>query len=154
MFRSDAGRPIYGGGGITPDVIIAEDTISTAQQELARALAPKAGIVRANLYDLAIQLRGTMPRELVSKPEWRETLYRELVEDSVQIDPQQWTAGAPLVDRWISHQAIRQAYGDSTLRRLSVPEDPQLRKALELVRRGSSQSELFALARSESARER
>jgi carboxyl-terminal processing protease len=120
MFRSDAGRPIYGGGGITPDVIIAEDTISTAQQELARALAPKAGIVRANLYDLAIQLRQTMPRELVSKPEWRESLYRGLVEDSVQIDPQQWTAGAPLVDRWISHQAIRQAYGDSTLRRLSV----------------------------------
>jgi carboxyl-terminal processing protease len=153
VFRSDAGRLIYGGGGITPDVIVPEDTITTVQQELARALAPKAGVVRANVYDLGIQLRSTMPRELVSKPEWRQTLYDRLVEDSVEIDRAQWNAGAPLVDRWISNEAIRQAYGDSTLKRLSVSMDPQLQKALELLRRGATQSELFALARREGARE-
>ena len=154
VYRSDAGRIIYGGGGITPDVIVSEDTIPTVQQELARALAPKAGIVRANLYDLGIQLRDSMPRQLVSKAQWRQTLYERLVEDSVEIDRQKWTEAAPLVDRWISHQAVRQAYGDSTLRRLSVPEDPQLRKALELLRRGTTQSELFTLARTEAARDR
>ncbi|HSJ63156.1 MAG TPA: S41 family peptidase [Gemmatimonadaceae bacterium] len=154
IFRSSAGRVIYGGGGITPDVIISEDTIPTVQQELARALAPKAGIVRANLYDLAIQLRDSMPRQLVSKPEWRQTLYQRLVEDSVAVDRENWIAAAPLVDRWISHQAVRQAHGDSTLKRLSVPEDPQLTKALALLRRGATQSELFALARTEPARER
>lgn len=154
VYRSDSGRPIYGGGGITPDVIVPEDTIPTVQQELARALAPKAGIVRANLYDLAIALRDSMPRELVSKPQWRQTLYQRLIEDSVQVDREQWIEGASLVDRWISHQGVRQAYGDSTLKRLSVPEDPQLRKALELLRRGSTQSDLFALARTEAARER
>jgi len=153
MFRSDAGRPIYGGGGITPDVIVSEDTIPTVQQELARALAPKAGVVRANLYDLAIQLRKQVPRELVTKPEWRQALYERLVQDSVEIDRQKWEAAAGLVDRWISHQAVRQAYGDSTLRRLSVPEDPQLQSALELLRRGSSQRDLFALAQSQAARE-
>jgi carboxyl-terminal processing protease len=94
-----------------------------------------------------------MPRELVSKPEWRQTLYDRLVEDSVEIDRAQWNAGAPLVDRWISNEAIRQAYGDSTLKRLSVSMDPQLQKALELLRRGATQSELFALARREGARE-
>lgn len=153
MFRSDAGRPIYGGGGITPDVIVAEDTIPTVQQELARALAPKAGIVRANLYDLAIELRDQMPRELRTRPEWREMLYARLVQDSVDIDREKWDAATGLVDRWISQQAVRQAYGDSTLRRLSVPNDPQLQEAIELLRRGNTQSDLFALAQQKSSRE-
>jgi carboxyl-terminal processing protease len=154
VFRSDAGRPIYGGGGITPDVIVSEDTIPTVQQELARSLAPKAAIVRANLYDLAIQLKDEMPRELVAKPEWRQTLYQRLVEDSVEIDREEWQAATPLVDRWISHQAVRHAHGDSTLRRLSVPEDPQLQRAIELLRRGGSQRDLFALAQGQASRER
>jgi carboxyl-terminal processing protease len=153
VFRSDAGRPIYGGGGITPDVIISEDTIPTVQQELARSLAPKAAIVRANLYDLAIQLKDEMPRELVAKPEWRQTLYQRLVEDSVDIDREEWQAATPLVDRWISHQAVRHAHGDSTLRRLSVPEDPQLQRAIALLRRGGSQRDLFALAQGQVSRE-
>lgn len=154
VFRSDAGRLVYGGGGITPDVIIPEDTIPTIQQELARALAPKAAIVRANLYDLAIELREDVPRELASKPAWRETLYQRLAQDSVQVDRAKWDAAAPLVDRWISHQAVRQAYGDSTLRRLSVPEDPQLARALEMLRRGGSQRDLFALAQAQASRDR
>ena len=32
MFKSDAGRTVYGGGGITPDVIVPEDTASTPEQ--------------------------------------------------------------------------------------------------------------------------
>src|SRR4029079_17667188 len=35
-YRSDAGRTVYGGGGITPDVIVKPDTISTAEQTLAK----------------------------------------------------------------------------------------------------------------------
>ena len=154
MYRSDSGRPIYGGGGITPDVIVPEDTIPTAQQELARALAPRAGVVRANLYDLAIQLRREMPRALTGKPEWRQTLYERLRQDSVEIDREQWEAAAPLVDRWIVQQGVRQAYGDSTLRRLSVDDDPQLSKALEMLRNGLTQADLFALAQRQVSRER
>lgn len=153
VYRSDSGRPVYGGGGITPDVIVPEDTIPAEQQELARALAPKAGIVRANLYDLAIELKDQMPKQLISKPEWREMLYQRLLEDSVEIDRKKWEAGAPLIDRWISHQAVRQAHGDSTLARLMVNEDPQFKKAIELLRRGGTQSDLFALARTEASRE-
>ena len=36
-FKSDAGRIVYGGGGITPDVIVPDDTLSTAEQEFYRA---------------------------------------------------------------------------------------------------------------------
>jgi carboxyl-terminal processing protease len=146
-YHSDAGRVVYGGGGITPDVIIPEDTIPTAQQNLARELAPKAAIVRADLYDLALDLKDDMPREVTSKPEWRERLYKQLTKDSVTVDRELWDSGSALVDRWISHQALRQAYGDSTLKRLTIDEDPQLQRALALLRKGDSQSDLFTIAR-------
>ncbi len=40
-YKSDAGRIVYGGGGVTPDVLVPDDTLTTAEQQLARALAPK-----------------------------------------------------------------------------------------------------------------
>ena len=42
-------------------------------------------------------------------------------------------------------EAARLAFGDSTARRRTVDEDPQLQKALELLRRGTTQQDLFAL---------
>ena len=41
LFKSDAGRPVYGGGGVTPDVIVQDDTLTTAEQQLFKALSPK-----------------------------------------------------------------------------------------------------------------
>lgn len=36
--RSDGGRPLFGGGGIAPDVFVEPDTLDTEAQEFLRAL--------------------------------------------------------------------------------------------------------------------
>ena len=41
QYRSDAGRIVYGGGAITPDVIARPDTLTSAEQRLVNALAPQ-----------------------------------------------------------------------------------------------------------------
>src|SRR5690349_21994192 len=41
-YRSDAGRVVYGGGGITPDVLVRDDTLTTAEQAFSKAIAPKS----------------------------------------------------------------------------------------------------------------
>lgn len=146
-FRSDAGRLVYGGGGITPDVIVPEDTISTAEQDLARSLAPRAASVRAALYEMGLALKGKITPDVQPKPEWRDDFLLRLAKDSVAVNPRQFQAAIPLVDRWITHQAIRQSFGDSTLFRRTLPEDPQMQKALELIRKGQTQQDLFTLAR-------
>ncbi|MBA3560954.1 MAG: S41 family peptidase [Gemmatimonadaceae bacterium] len=146
-FRSDAGRIVYGGGGITPDVIVPEDTISTVEQDFARALAPKGAIVRAALYDMALTLKGKITPDIQPKPEWREEFLRRLEKDSVAVNPKQFQAATALVDRWITHQVIRQSFGDSTLFRRTLAEDAQMQKALELIRKGQTQQDLFTLAR-------
>ncbi|MGI9079197.1 MAG: S41 family peptidase [Gemmatimonadaceae bacterium] len=146
-FRSDAGRIVYGGGGITPDVIVPEDTISTIEQDFARALAPKAAIVRAALYDMALALKGKITPDVQPRPEWRAEFLRRLEKESVVVNTRQFQAATALVDRWITHQAIRQSFGDSTLFRRTLSEDPQMLKALELIRKGQTQQDLFVLAR-------
>ncbi|MFN8582515.1 MAG: S41 family peptidase, partial [Gemmatimonadaceae bacterium] len=40
-FKSDAGRTVFGGGAITPDLIVQADTFSTAEQEFRKSTAAK-----------------------------------------------------------------------------------------------------------------
>jgi carboxyl-terminal processing protease len=56
-FRSDAGRIVYGGGAITPDIIVRPDTLTTAEQKVFNAFAPKTADVRVTLMDYSLELR-------------------------------------------------------------------------------------------------
>ncbi|HEY9514530.1 MAG TPA: S41 family peptidase [Gemmatimonadaceae bacterium] len=146
-YKSDGGRVIYGGGGITPDVIVPEDTIPTAEQEFAKSVAPKFPAMRSVLYDYSLQLKGQVSPTFIVTPEWREELYRRLAAAKIVVDKKEYDAAAPLVNRWISTQVARLAFGDSTAFRREISNDPQLLKAKALLEKGQSQKDLFTLAR-------
>jgi hypothetical protein len=80
-------------------------------------------------------------------PEWREELYRRLAAAKIVVDKKEYDAAAPLVNRWISTQVARLAFGDSTAFRREISNDPQLLKAKALLEKGQSQKDLFTLAR-------
>ena len=146
-YRSDAGRTVYGGGGITPDVIVKPDTISTAEQTLAKALAPKAQDVYTTLADYAIALKSEISSpSFAVQPQWREEFYKRLQSNGVKIDRKVYDAGATYIDRQLEYRLTRLAYGDSTLRRRTLPQDSQLQKAVDLLDRAPTQRELFTLA--------
>jgi carboxyl-terminal processing protease len=145
---------VYGGGGITPDVIVPNDTISTAEQEFAKAVAPKFPALRSVLYDYSLELKGQVQPDFEVKPEWRAELYRRLKAAKVSVDSAEYVAAAPLVDQWISNQVARLAFGDSTAFRRDIPRDPQLDKAMSLLEKGQSQKDLFSLARADTGKRR
>src|SRR5689334_17599567 len=60
-YKSDAGRIVYGGGGITPDIIVKPDTLSTPEQRLLASLAPKQQIFASVLQDYASEEKGKLP---------------------------------------------------------------------------------------------
>ena len=62
MYHSDAGRIVYGGGAITPDVVVKEDTLTTAEQTLAKLIAPKSAAYFTVIGDYALELRPTVSR--------------------------------------------------------------------------------------------
>ena len=150
-YKSDAGRVVYGGGGVTPDVIVANDTVSTAEQDFARSVAPKFPAMRSVLYDYALELKGQVKPDFVVSPQWRAEFYRRLKAAKVDVDSAGYAAAAPLVDQWISNQVARLAFGDSTAFRRDIPSDPQLLEAISLLEKGQSQQDLFSLARADSA---
>jgi carboxyl-terminal processing protease len=146
VYHSDAGRIVYGGGAVTPDVVVRPDTISTPEQTLAKALVPKSPEVFGILSEMAFELRGKVTPNFTVQPQWREDFYNRLQKANVKVDRATWDAGHEWIDRQIEQRVASVAFGDSTALRHSLKDDPQLQKAIELLKKGQTQKDLFAVA--------
>jgi carboxyl-terminal processing protease len=145
-FKSDAGRIVYGGGAVTPDVIVPPDTLTTEEQKLLNALAPKAQIVRSTLINYAVEQKGKVQPNFVVSKAWRDEFYNRLVAQGVKVDKAQFEAGGSEIDRLLGSSIARIAFGDSTAKRRDIADDAQLRKSQEMLKQGQTQRDLFALA--------
>ncbi len=145
-FKSDGGRIVYGGGAVTPDIIVQPDTLSTPEQKLLNLLAPKAQIVRATLVNYAVEHKNKVQPGFVVSKVWRDEFYDRLVAQGVKIDKPQFDAGGAEIDRLLGSSIARIAFGDSTEKRREVRDDAQLRRALDILRQSKTQPDLFAVA--------
>jgi carboxyl-terminal processing protease len=145
-YRSDAGRIVYGGGGIAPDVVVPADTISTVEQNLLKSIAPKSQQTWRTLYDLALEVKGTVQPGFAVPQAWRDSLFVRLDRAGAPLPRPQFDSAGALVDRLIAQQVTTFAFGDSAAFRRLVPLDTQLVRALELLQRARSQESLFATA--------
>jgi carboxyl-terminal processing protease len=148
-YKSDAGRIVYGGGGVAPDVLVRDDTLTTAEQTLAKALAPKSQDVYVTVYDYTFELARNARKDFTVLPAWRDELYRRLEAKKVKLDRAQYDAASRYVDRLLEQQVARHVGGDSTAKRHDLQFDAPLRKALELMEKGNNQKDLFVLAASQ-----
>ena len=145
-FKSDGGRLVYGGGGITPDVIVQDDTLTTAEQTLLKAIGAKISDVETVIRDYALEISRSPSKDFTPQPSWREELRRRLEPRGLKVDPEQWNAGARFFDRRIEYFATRYALGDSAAKRHQLPYDAPLRKAIDMMNKGQTQKDLFSLA--------
>ncbi len=147
-FKSDGGRVVYGGGAITPDIVVYYDTLSTLEQKVARALAAKQQESYLALYDVSFAQKGKVTPDFTITPALRDQFYDALVKKGVVIDRKDFDAGVEYIDRSLDGRISSLAFGDSTAKRRDVKEDRQLTKALELLKKGSTTKELLAVAAS------
>jgi carboxyl-terminal processing protease len=148
-YKSDAGRIVYGGGAITPDVVVQPDTLSAAEQQFLKAITPKSQEFYITLYNYAMELKGGVRPDFVVTPAWRDEFYRRLTAAGVQLDPKLYSDASPEVDRVLGDRVARFAFGDSTAKRREIGDDNQLERAVELLRKGGTQQDLFTLAQHE-----
>jgi carboxyl-terminal processing protease len=146
-FSSDGGRTVYGGGGITPDVIVADDTLLTTEQEFLRSVAPRAQAFVTVLNQYAFELKPAAPRDFGITPAWRAELRRRLGSAGVTIDPKYEPAATQILDRELDRRLGRLVLGDAGARQRSVAEDHQLARAIALLANARSQEALFAAGR-------
>jgi carboxyl-terminal processing protease len=145
-FKSDAGRMVYGGGAITPDLVVPADTLTTAEQKVARVLGAKGQDTYVTLYDYAFEKKASVKADFVVTQAMRDEFHARLQKKGVVVDRKDWDAATEYVTRIIDNRISRLAFGDSTAKRREVRDDNQLVKALDLLRKGQSQRDLFALA--------
>jgi len=146
VFHSDAGRPVFGGGGITPDVVVKEDSLSAAERTLLRALGTKPTASNQVISEYTLELSRQVRPGFTAGAAWREELYRRLQHDGVQVNRAEYQAGASVVDRMLEGRVASLAFGDSASFKIGVPRDTQLQSAIGIVRGARTQAEALARA--------
>jgi len=149
-FSSDAGRTVYGGGGITPDLIVPDDTLATKEQEFLRSLAPKAQAFVTVLNQYAFELKSSSPNFTVT-PEWRAELRRRLTTAGITVDAKYEPSATAMLDRELDRRVARLVLGDAGAKRRALSDDHQLARAVALLSTARSQDGLFAAAHVASA---
>jgi len=150
-YSSDAGRTIYGGGGITPDVIVPDDTLLTSEQQFLRAIAPKAQQFVTVLNQYALDLKKTATKDFTVTPAWRSELRRRLGDAGITIEPKYEPAATTVLDRELDRRVARLILGDAGARQRNVSEDHQLARAVAMLSNARSQEALFALGHASSS---
>lgn len=145
---TDAGRPVYGGDGITPDYCSAPETPS---RFVSRLVARQAFIAFSRRYGAAdqsggLQVAGAGSRSGSASEKVKVIGSDFRVDDAVLaefrafLDEQKIAHGdeemaenREAVSRLILEEVLRQVFGEGEARRRTAAWDPQLQKALELV---------------------
>jgi len=147
---SVAGRELYGGGGIVPDLIILPDTLSSAEQIATRALLQEWGRFSLGLFDFTV---GYLNRNGVDNPDFivsdadLDAFYQSLVADrEFGIDRETYRAAERIVRFELESEIASQGWGnqEAFLRRVHL--DAPLVRAMELLRAAESPEDLFSIS--------
>lgn len=149
-FKTDAGRTVLGGGGITPDVTVADSAADAQAASLQAALGRHVAEFRDVVTDYALDLKGqkriTAPTFTVT-PTMRSDLYDRLRRRGVSIPRPLYDADSAVVDRVVSDQITRYVFGpDAEYERL-LHRDPDVVAALGMLARSRTQAELLRAAK-------
>jgi carboxyl-terminal processing protease len=146
-YKSDAGRVVYGGGGITPDIIVKADTLSTPEQKLLQSLAPKSQIFAQELQDFSGEMKGKVQSGFSVTPQIRDAFVARLKAKGVTVDSALLAKGAATeLDRMIGVRITSMAFGDSATKRKYLNDDNQLQRAIEALNGVKDTQGLLTLA--------
>ena len=148
-FKSDAGRTILGGGGITPDLVIEPDTSNAAERELGKAVSPTLPAWFATIASYAQEMKPNLRADFKVTPAIRDEFFNRLTRAKVNLTRAQFDAAQTAIDRLLELEFTKWAFGDSAKLRRSIPSDEQLSSALDLLKRTTNQRQLLAVADAE-----
>ena len=143
-FKSDAGRTIYGGGGIRPDVVIADDTVTTEEKNFILGTAAQRQAMNTVLQDYAMELKGTVGRDFTVPTAWAPELMKRMATAKVIFDAKFNDVARDLLVRDLASRVARLSFGDAAAKERVIGEDHQLMKALDLLQHNTTQAKLLA----------
>ncbi len=121
---TDGGRPVYGGGGITPDVKVAPFKLTPAERTLADS---NAYFAFAQYY---LGIHKTVPEDFQVNNDVMQSFYRFLARKQIPVTPQSIGSGLNYVEEQIRVQLVGMIYGQNVAERIEVGNDPLVQDAI------------------------
>ncbi|MCA0375588.1 MAG: PDZ domain-containing protein [Gemmatimonadetes bacterium] len=143
-----------GTGAISPDVAVADDTLTSGERALREALAPHAGAVYSHMTSIAQsavqqrRARGAAPLRpgFAVDSAWGDSLFVRLRADNVPLTRAQFDAGRADIDRSFAQRVATLAQGDTLAFRVTSVWDAPLQRAVQLLERSATTAELLRAA--------
>jgi carboxyl-terminal processing protease len=145
-FKTDAGRVVLGGGGITPDVQVAPTKVSAAETALEQALGKRIPEFRDALTEYALSIKATrsVPSpNFVVTPEMRGELLKRMRSRKITVDQATYDAAAPLIDRILGAEIARYSFGENAQFERRLRTDATMAASLQLMAGVTTQRELL-----------
>ena len=145
-YKTDAGRQVAGGGGITPDVVVGDTVQSPQELALAAALGRRVPEFRDALTAYALRIKSTAPpasSDFIVTPAMRDGLWRVMQEKRLVFDRAIYDAAAPIVSLLIAREVSRYVFGAAGEARRSIADDEVIRAARTLLAGAKSQREVL-----------
>jgi carboxyl-terminal processing protease len=145
-FKTDAGRTVYGGGGITPDVIAGDTVVPPVELGFLRALGRQVGGFRDALTGYALSLKASKTitsADFAITPAMRDELWRRMTARGISMDRSSFDAAETLINRQLTYEIARYSFGQEVEFRRRAADDPVINAALALARGARTQRDLF-----------
>jgi len=156
-YHTDDGRTVYGGGGITPDLIVASGDSASGLLAFWRLLGPDIPRFRDALTEEALALKAAhqpASPEFVVTPAMREALWHRMRTKGVSLDRARFDASRVQVDRLLGDETTRFGFGSDAAFRRRAAQDRVIQEALALARGAHGERDLLMRAAARRAAKR
>lgn len=151
--ESLGGRTLYGGGGITPDLVVMPDTLSSDEQAAVQRLFREAGAFATATFNHAVtyvQDHPDLEPEFALLPADLDQFYRTLRDEhDVVLNESDFATAVRFVTYRLEHQIALQAWGEEGAFQHTRRNDRQLTDAIDILNRADTPEALFGLAAAE-----
>ncbi|WP_419166262.1 S41 family peptidase [Candidatus Palauibacter sp.] len=147
-FLTEGGRTVYGGGGITPDLVVYRDTLSTDEQELRRLATGSGAIPRNIVFRWAVEYaqEHDFGEGFSVTQAMREEVWSELMAAGAEVERGIFDRSQTYVDWLIADELAGAEFGEVPQLKSRALRDAQVRMARELLREADSPEALLAVA--------
>ena len=147
-FTSEAGRTIYGGGGITPDLFVLPETLTAQESNAVLGLFRRGGGFSLALFNFAVQYVAEnddlQPGFTLSDADL-ERFRVSLADFGGVADPADFRAAERFVRYHLEREIALQAWDDAGQFNQVRSHDRQLQRAVELLRSAESPQQLLTV---------
>jgi carboxyl-terminal processing protease len=141
VYYTAAGRMVYGGGGIHPDIEVEPGDIPKIASTIARQ-----GLIFEYAVHYVAANNGEVSKDFADAPGFVDDFRSFLDEKELEYTDEEFEEGIDFVLVMLRAEIARKVWGDDAAYMISMERDSQLRKVIEIVNGAKTLPDLFASA--------